>query len=216
MGRNVPETSGRSGRTRSPISAMDPDLEHAAEDLWVFGYGSLMWRPGFDFRERIEARLTGAHRALCVYSFVHRGTPERPGLVLGLDRGGACQGIAFRVASADRAKTIAYLRGREQATGVYRESVRRVALKGEPGSLKGEPARQVRALCYVVDRSHVQYAGRLPLAEQLHYIRQGHGQSGPNRDYVLATVAAMEALGFRESELHLLAERLKGTHEGAD
>jgi glutathione-specific gamma-glutamylcyclotransferase len=185
---------------------MTPDLAHAAEDLWVFGYGSLMWRPGFDFRERVEARLTGAHRALCVYSFVHRGTPERPGLVLGLDRGGACQGIAFRVAAANRAETVAYLRSREQVTGVYRESVRRIALKGEP-------ARPVQALCYVVDRSHVQYAGRLPLAEQLHYIRQGRGQSGPNRDYVIATVAAMEALGLRESELHLLAERLKGTHE---
>jgi cation transport protein ChaC len=189
------------------VSAMDPDLAHAAEDLWVFGYGSLMWRPGFDFRERVEARLTGAHRALCVYSFVHRGTPERPGLVLGLDRGGACQGIAFRVASADRARTVAYLRSREQVTGVYRESVRRIVLRSEP-------ARQVPALCYVVDRGHVQYAGRLPLAEQLHYIRQGHGQSGPNRDYVIATVAALEALGLRETELHLLAERLKGTHEG--
>jgi cation transport protein ChaC len=187
---------------------MDRNLEDAAQDLWVFGYGSLMWRPGFEFRERIEARLTGAHRALCVYSFVHRGTPERPGLVLGLDRGGACQGIAFRVAASDRARTIAYLRGREQVTGVYRECVRRIALKSEP-------ARQVPALCYVVNRGHVQYAGRLPLAEQLHHIRQGHGQSGPNRDYVIATVAAMEALGLRESELHLLAERLKGLHEGA-
>jgi glutathione-specific gamma-glutamylcyclotransferase len=186
---------------------MNPDLAHAPEDLWVFGYGSLMWRPGFDFRERVEARLTGAHRALCVYSFVHRGTPERPGLVLGLDRGGACQGIAFRVAAADRAQTVAYLRSREQVTGVYRESVRRI-------SLKSEPERQVPALCYVVDRSHVQYAGRLPLAEQLHYIRQGHGQSGPNRDYVIATVAALEALGLRETELHLLAERLRGPHEG--
>jgi glutathione-specific gamma-glutamylcyclotransferase len=184
------------------------ETQSTESDLWVFGYGSLMWRPGFEFIEQVPARLIGEHRALCVYSFDHRGTPEKPGLVLGLDRGGACQGIAFRVAAADRAKTIAYLRGREQATGVYRETVRRV-------SLKSEPARQVRALCYVVDRSHVQYAGRLPLAEQLHYIRQGHGQSGPNRDYVLATVAAMEALGLRESELHLLAERLKGTHEGA-
>jgi cation transport protein ChaC len=188
------------------MNPVDPDPEHAAEDLWVFGYGSLMWRPGFDFRERIEARLTGAHRALCVYSFVHRGTPERPGLVLGLDRGGACQGIAFRVAAADRARTVAYLRSREQVTGVYRESVRRI-------SLKSEPERQVPALCYVVDRSHVQYAGRLPLVEQLHHIRQGHGQSGPNRDYVIATVAAMEALGMRQSDLHLLAQRLQGTHE---
>jgi cation transport protein ChaC len=187
---------------------MDQDFLNAAEDLWVFGYGSLMWRRGFEFRERAEARLTGAHRALCVYSFVHRGTPERPGLVLGLDRGGACQGIAFRVAAAERARTIAYLRGREQVTGVYRETTRRVLLKGEQ-------ARQVIALCYVVDRGHAQYAGRLPLEEQLRHIRQGHGVSGPNRDYVIATVAAMEALGLRESELHLLAERLKGAHESA-
>jgi cation transport protein ChaC len=187
---------------------MDKNFLIANEDLWVFGYGSLMWRPGFEFRERVEARLTGAHRALCVYSFVHRGTPERPGLVLGLDRGGACQGIAFRVAAAERASAISYLRGREQVTGVYREVTRRI-------SLKSEPAHLVTALCYVVDRSHVQYAGRLPLDEQLRHIRQGHGVSGPNRDYVIATVAAMEALGLRESELHLLAERLKGPHESA-
>jgi glutathione-specific gamma-glutamylcyclotransferase len=190
--------------TRSPplTPFLDPDPKHAAEDLWVFGYGSLMWRPGFEYRERVEARLAGAHRALCVYSFVHRGTPERPGLVLGLDHGGACNGIAFRVAAADRAKTITYLRAREQVTTVYREVVRRVALKGEP-------AQAVPALCYVVDRGHTQYAGRLPLDAQLHHIRQGHGQSGPNRDYVLATVTAMETLGIRESDLHLLAERLK-------
>ncbi len=185
---------------------MNPNVEDAAEDLWVFGYGSLMWRPGFDFIERLEARLAGAHRALCVYSFVHRGTPERPGLVLGLDRGGTCRGIAFRVASADRARTIAYLRAREQVTAVYRECTRQVWLKGDP-------RRRVSALCYMVDRGHTQYAGRLPVAEQLHYVRQGHGQSGANRDYVLATVAAMEALGLYESDLHMLAERLKGTHE---
>jgi cation transport protein ChaC len=185
---------------------MTTNLEHAAEDLWVFGYGSLMWRPGFDFIERVEARLTGAHRALCVYSFVHRGTPERPGLVLGLDLGGTCRGVAFRVAATERASTLAYLRAREQVTAVYRECVRQVWLKGDP-------ARQVSAVCYMVDRSHVQYAGRLPLAQQLHLVRQGHGQSGANRDYVLATVAAMEAIGLGESELHLLAERLKGLHE---
>ena len=185
---------------------MEPISEDAADDLWVFGYGSLMWRPGFAFLECIEARLIGAHRALCVYSFVHRGTPERPGLVLGLARGGACRGIAFRVAAAARAETIRYLRAREQVTSVYRECMRR-------GWLKGEPSRQVAALCYMVDRGHVQYAGRLTLDQQLHHVRQGHGQSGANRDYVVATVAALEDLGLRDSELHLLAERLRGPHQ---
>ena len=100
-------------------------------------------------------------------------------------------------------ETIAYLRGREQVTTVYLETMRQI-------ELEDETRRQVRALCYIVDRSHVQYAGRLSLAESLHYVRQGHGRSGPNRDYVLETVRALEALGYRESDLHLLAERLGG------
>jgi cation transport protein ChaC len=180
---------------------MAPIDEHEAGELWVFGYGSLMWRPGFDALERVPARLTGLHRALCVYSYVHRGTPERPGLVLGLDRGGMCRGIAYRVAAAARAKTIAYLRAREQVTSVYVETLRRI-------ELEDAARRQVDALAYIVDRGHVQYAGRLSLAERLHYVRQGHGRSGPNREYVLEAVRALEALGYRETDLHLLAERL--------
>jgi cation transport protein ChaC len=177
------------------------ETELSKGDLWVFGYGSLMWRPGFEFIERVPARLIGEHRALCVYSFVHRGTPEKPGLVLGLDRGGACRGIAFRVAEQYRAATIAYLREREQVTSVYREVTRSVWLEDD--------ARQrVSALAYVVDRGHVQYAGRLSLAEQLRHVRQGHGQSGVNRDYVLATVKAIEAEGFRDPQLHQLAAML--------
>src|ERR1700739_349671 len=175
--------------------------EHDNKDLWVFAYGSLMWRPGFFYFERVPGRHIGLHRALCVFSFVHRGTPERPGLVLGLDRGGMCRGIAFRVAAAARAKTLDYLRGREQVTAVYRETTRRI-------ELEEAARRQVTAVCYIADRGHVQYAGRLTLAEQLHHVRQGHGQSGANRDYVLDAVRALEALGYRETELHLLAERL--------
>jgi cation transport protein ChaC len=168
------------------------------DDLWVFGYGSLMWRPGFEFVEQVPARLIGEHRALCVYSFDHRGTPEKPGLVLGLDRGGACRGIAFRVPAKRRDDTVDYLRGREQTTHVYREVMRSVWLENE--------ARQrVAALAYVVDRGHVQYAGRLSLAEQLRYVRQGHGRSGNNRDYVLSTVKSIEAQGFRDPQLHQLA-----------
>jgi cation transport protein ChaC len=184
---------------------MNP-FDHASEDLWVFGYGSLMWRPGFSFVEKIPARVIGLHRSLCVYSFVHRGTPERPGLVLGLDRGGACRGLAFRVAASHRAETLAYLRGREQVTKVYRETVRGVLLSANP-------ERRVDAVCYVVDRGHPQYAGRLSIAEQLQHIRGAHGQSGANPDYVLSTVAALEALGCRDDDLHVLAERLKGPHE---
>jgi len=177
-------------------------------DLWVFGYGSLMWRPGFDVLDRVPARLIGMHRALCVFSFVHRGTPERPGLVLGLDRGGMCRGIAYRVAAAKRDKTVAYLREREQATSVYLETVRRI-------ELEDHSRRQVQALCYIADRGHVQYAGRLGVKECVHYVRQGHGRSGHNRDYVLETVRALEALGYRETELHLIAAQLKGVHEAA-
>jgi cation transport protein ChaC len=181
---------------------MNTSAEHDTGDLWVFGYGSLMWRPGFGYLGRVPAKLIGLHRALCVFSFVHRGTPERPGLVLGLDRGGMCRGIAYRVAAAARAATVDYLRSREQVTSVYVETMRQI-------ELEDETRRRVRALCYTVDRGHAQYAGRLTLAESLHHVRQGHGQSGPNREYVLETVRALETLGYRETDLHLLAEQLQ-------
>lgn len=170
-------------------------------DLWVFGYGSLMWRTGFDYLERRQARLIGAHRALCVYSHIHRGTPERPGLVLGLDRGGACRGVAFRVAAVKASETLAYLQERELVTKVYKEAVR-------PVDLLDGPAARVRALCFLVDRSHPQYAGGLSLDEQLHLVRQGHGRSGANPEYVLETVKHMRELGIVDPGLEWLAERL--------
>src|ERR1700726_2128313 len=188
---------------RAMPAKIQAEAELSKDGLWVFGYGSLMWRPGFEFLEQVPARLIGEHRALCVYFFDHRGTPEKPGLVLGLDRGGACRGIAFRVAAARRDDVIDYLRGREQTTHVYREVMRSVWLENE--------ARQrVSALAYVVDRGHVQYAGRLALTEQLRYVQQGHGRSGNNRDYVLATVRSIENQGFRDKQLHQLALMLHG------
>ena len=165
------------------------------------GYGSLMWRPGFAYEERVPATLHGRHRALCIYSHVHRGTPERPGLVLGLDRGGACRGIAFRVVAERAAETLRYLREREQATGVYRETVQRVRLAD---------GRVVPAVAYVVDPSHAQYARRLTLDAQLRHVVQGVGISGPNPDYVRHTHAHLAELGIHDPTLAWLVERLGG------
>jgi glutathione-specific gamma-glutamylcyclotransferase len=198
----------RTFSSRPSPAKMKTGSDQSNEDLWVFAYGSLMWRPGFDFLERRNARLVGAHRALCVYSFVHRGTPARPGLVFGLDRGGNCRGIAYRVAGSRRTKTLEYLRGREQVTLVYREAWRRVWLDDDP-------QQSVHALCYVVDRGHRQYAGRLSLQEQLHFARQGHGRSGACRDYVLAATKELQVLGIRDHDLQVLAAQLKGIHESA-
>lgn len=172
----------------------------AGGDLWVFGYGSLMWRPGFDFEERLPATIRGLHRALCVWSHVHRGTPDRPGLVLGLDRGGACRGVAFRVATGRRAETIAYLRAREQVTGVYIETVQRARLAD---------GRAVEALTYRADRRHPQYSGRLDEGALLSIVRGGVGVSGANPDYVLATQDHLVELGIHDAMLERLAKALR-------
>ena len=168
-------------------------------DLSVFGYGSLMWRPGFPFVERRKAVIRGFHRSLCIYSHVHRGTAAQPGLVLGLDRGGSCLGIAFRVAEAHAAATISYLREREQATSVYVERyVQTVLGAGEV----------VRSLVYVADRKHEQYAGRLDEGEVLRLVRQGVGQSGANPDYVRNTQAHLLELGVHDPVLTRLVAGL--------
>jgi cation transport protein ChaC len=171
-----------------------------AGDLWVFGYGSLMWRPGFEYLERQGALVHGWRRSLCVYSHVYRGTPERPGLVLGLDRGGACHGVAFRVAAALRERTIDYLRRREQVTAVYLE--RNVIVYLANGA-------KANAVTYVADRRHGQYAGRLAREKLLSLVIQGVGQSGPNIDYVLNTEAHLRENGIRDPVLEWLAAQLR-------
>jgi cation transport protein ChaC len=171
----------------------------AAADLWVFGYGSLMWRPGFPFVERRHARLHGYHRALCVYSHVHRGTAERPGLVLGLDRGGRCHGVAFRVEFSEAEATIQYLREREQVTAVYLERWLQVRL---------DDGRTVQAVAYVVDRRHAQYAGRLPEEDLLRLVRQGRGISGANPDYVRSTYDHLQEMGVTDPTLARLVAAL--------
>ncbi len=172
-------------------------MRETVNDLWIFGYGSLMWRPGFAYEEAIPAQLVGAHRALCVYSVVHRGSRRRPGLVLGLDTGGTCHGLAFRVRGNHARRTRQYLRAREQVTRVYREVMR-------PVQLLGGDTPPVRALCFMIDQSHPQYAGRLPLAEQAFLVRRGLGMSGHNRDYVANTVRHLSGMGIEEPQLKRL------------
>jgi glutathione-specific gamma-glutamylcyclotransferase len=169
-------------------------------NLWVFAYGSLMWRPGFAYARRCKAILHGWRRSLCVYSHVYRGSPERAGLVLGLDRGGACLGVAFEVDAALRETTIRYLRDREQATSVYLERTAPITLEG------GE---RVLALTYVADRLHIQYAGRLDREAMLAYVRAGKGQSGDNAEYILATYDHLRAMNVRDRDLEWLSERLR-------
>jgi glutathione-specific gamma-glutamylcyclotransferase len=165
-------------------------------DFWVFGYGSLMWRPGFAHVETQRARLFGYHRALCVTSFVHRGSVDKPGLVLGLDRGGSCIGLAFRVPGDLRDEVLAYLRERELVTNVYEERRLKVRLRN---------GTDVEAVSYVVDRGHGQYAGHLSPEEAALRVCGAVGRSGPNEEYVLNTVEHMEAMRIRDHWLERVA-----------
>ena len=168
---------------------------------YVFGYGSLIWNPGFPFLGRHTALLRGAHRSLSVYSFRHRGTPDRPGLVFGLSRGGSCRGVAFEVAAPDWTDVFDYLQAREQDRGVYREAWRSVVLAD---------GRQVRALAFLVNENHPQFTGRLSLAEQVKLIRAGTGESGANSEYVRNTAQHLLALGIRDHTLLDIVAALDG------
>ena len=161
-------------------------------DFWVFGYGSLMWNPGFETLERQRASLFGLHRSFCIYSWVHRGTPENPGLVLGLDKGGSCKGIALKAPGEKREEIIRYLREREQVTSVYLECWRKVHL---------EDNQQVPALVYRVDPNHQQYAAGLSVERQISIIGRSHGKSGPNVEYVLSTVEHLRESKIRDHTL---------------
>jgi glutathione-specific gamma-glutamylcyclotransferase len=166
---------------------------------WVFGYGSLIWRPGFAFIRSTPAVLAGAHRRLCVFSFRHRGTASQPGLVFGLVHGGSCRGMAFEVEDTRWAEVQAYLREREMDNGVYREAMRSVRLAG---------GGRAEALAFLVDETHPQYAGRLDVAEQVRLVRLGVGESGANPEYVLETANGLKALGIRDRYLDELIAAL--------
>ena len=188
---------GRAASTTGPRASRPSIAETVARGAgpWIFAYGSLMWDPGFPYLKREPALLRGYHRALCIYSHQYRGTPERPGLVLGLDRGGSCRGIAYRVAAAEAASVFAYLAEREMTTYVYEDRLLPVELAH---------GRRVRAHAYVADHRHPQYAGKLPLARVAELVCQGRGERGPCADYLANTVRHLDELGIGDGPLHKL------------
>ncbi len=175
--------------------------------LWVFGYGSLMWDPGFVPAERQVARLRGWHRSFCMRSIHYRGTPEVPGLVLALDQaaGADCAGVAFGVAETDAPATLAYLRARELISDAYLEHRLPVTLTD---------GRSVTAVTYVIDRAHDQYCAGLTLDEQAVIIARARGQTGSNADYLWNTVAHLTALGIADPDLDALAARVGALRGG--
>jgi cation transport protein ChaC len=181
----------------------------ASHGQWVFGYGSLMWAPGFVYCEARPARLYGWHRALCILSIRNRGTLECPGLALGLDRGGACRGIAFRIEPAEEEAARAYLWEREMSHGVYRPTILRVRL---------DDGGRVPALAFVARRDHPQYIRGLSTERAAALVAQGSGEYGTSLDYLRNVVEHLDATGIRDGPLHAVlkaAERARSAAETA-
>ena len=168
-------------------------------DLWIFAYGSLMWNPGFPYCDAEPAILRGHHRSFCVYSTEHRGTPERPGLVLGLDRGGTCKGVAYCVPAIDVPAALSYLCERELKCGVY--GLREVEVQ--------LASRRVAAVAFVVNRQHPHYAAGLSLAETARLIHEGSGRRGSARAYFDGALNELDRLGAIDGHLHRLAETMR-------
>jgi cation transport protein ChaC len=179
----------------------------ARGERWVFGYGSLMWRPGFDFVERQSAILHGRRRAFCIYSVHHRGAPARPGLVLGLAPGGAVRGAAYRVGADAWAEVSAYLRAREQPTETYFETWRDVRLADR---------RRVPALVFLSDLGHDQWAGVLDLEAQARLIAGASGLSGRNVDYLRDLVVHLREEGVADRTMEGLLARVEALEAEAD
>jgi cation transport protein ChaC len=167
-------------------------------DVWVFGYGSLMWNPAFHHVESRAARLHGWHRRFCLWNTFGRGTPENPGLMLALERGGSCTGLALRVAAEAVRSELSVLWNREMITGAYRPRWVRLASESGP----------VEAVTFVVNRAHPRYTGKLELREIARRMATASGPLGKSRDYLESTVAELERLGLRDRALHALLQEL--------
>jgi cation transport protein ChaC len=171
-------------------------------ELWVFGYGSLMWDPGFIHDHAAPALLRGFHRAFCIYSTRHRGTHEKPGLVLGLNRGGACRGMAYRVPADAASSVLDTLWDREMPSAAYTPRRLRVTLAGQ----------SVMALTFVANTRHEGYTGELAADDVARLIAGGRGERGHNTEYLINTLRHLEELGVRDARLHKLYLRVCALH----
>jgi cation transport protein ChaC len=205
FGTEPPAAAVAAGAVSARVPAAKILRPPPGKDFWVFGYGSLMWHPGFPHLEVRPAHLYGYHRHFCVFSHHYRGTKKRPGLVLGLDRGGSCHGLAYRVPAAESEEVVEYLHEREMATYAY--DPRWLHLRTRAGP--------VTAAAFVVDRGHKQYAGRLPLDQVAGMIAQGTGDRGSCLQYLENTVRHLEALGLSDPTLKRLLRLVLARREDA-
>ncbi len=171
----------------------------ADDDVWIFGYGSLMWNPAFHYAERRPAMIRVWHRSFCLWTPMGRGTPDNPGLVLGLDRGGSCSGIAYRVAARDRDTELTLLWQREMVADGY--NARWVTVRGEAGD--------VRAITWVINPKGDRYAGKLPMETLARTLATASGRLGSNRDYLENTVERLDELGIGERPLHAIRDGVR-------
>ncbi len=176
---------------------MFKNIQLPIENLWIFGYGSLMWNPGFPYEESKCARIYGYHRSLCIRSVRYRGTSKKPGLVFGLDRGGSCNGMAFRISTEGQQEIMEYLWDREMLNDVYEPRVQSIVL---------EDARKVKAIAFVVQRFHPSYINNLTTDQAANIVATAYGQRGANLDYVLSTISQLESIGFSDKSLRTVCQ----------
>jgi cation transport protein ChaC len=183
-----------------PMPGWVIDLRVSAEPVWIFAYGSLMWNPEMRFEEALPARVHGYHRSFCLYSPEYRGTREKPGLVLGLDRGGSCRGIAYRLPAATLANEIDLLWTREMTGFVYHMTKLRIVTAGG----------RVSGYAFTVRRDSGDYAGRLPHDVVARIVATSRGDRGTGRDYLAYTVQHLDELGIPDGALHRISALVRG------